>query len=388
MLAAAISLAGCSKSADNSGAEQKVHEDYESAYVEYVKENTSYFERGMVLCDLNADNIPELFSVEDSEDVLAVTYHMYDTEAGALSANDSIATYVDINRFIEPTGFYMNPTYFFGLYENKKTGNLALINSKGAPDGQDIFDVIQYDGKELTVLKHGVEDMIGHSWPIDEARDEIMADYRLSDKKIFSKILLRGSYDGENPTVDIEPELKDLIAQFKEADYTIDYHKAPEGEFWCYIRDVDLEKKEIELIPAATITADEYKKAMESDKLVKINGEEMSIQIDEFALKEYGIVGLHRMPDITHTFYEPSEHNPESVVRGYMGNAPVKVSIGDDLMVKCGLCRTPALEQLCGKSSHTSEEFFGNYAALSNKNYYKALVKDGVLKELNQIYRE
>lgn len=364
---------------DNDGETKTEPVDYETAYLEYIENNVQYFTRGMMLCDLNDDDIPELFSIAYDEEGDLVYYHELKDGKVIAPSDTTVKTYIDISNLIKPTTFFENPWYFMGIYKNKETGQKALINSIGEGSEDDRFDVIAYDGETLVLKDEGVKRMDGYIWPIDEKRDSVMCNYELSEDKLYTSFLLRGEFGGEYGNDPVET-LKGLIADFEKGDNSIEYDEATDGEFLCYIR--NMTETEMELIPVAYINYEEYQKAINSDNMFELNGEMMNIQIDEIDYEEYGYIYLHQMPDFTYTFYEPEEGEP-SVIEGYSGNKPVKVKLSDDLIIKY-----PKVYSKEGKDTYTLDEYLPRYGELTLQHYHNAVIKNNELVLLDVIYTE
>ena len=359
--------------------------DYKTIYLEYIKENVSYFSRGLILCDLNEDEIPELFSIQYGEQGDLLQFHELKENKVTKPSENSPKTYIDISNLIANKSFYTSPENFFGIYRNKVTGEKAIINSIGAPDGEDVFDIIIYNGNEFVIKDEAVKEYSDDNgfihWEIAEKRDLIMQKYQYENETIISHCLLRGEY-GEMS--DISSAVEELIEEWENSNKILTIsHEIKDKDFYCYIHNVNLENNQIELIPATEITFEDYTKAMDSDRLVNINGEDFSIQFDENLYNEYGIAYLHQMPWFDYKFDVPTENYPSAVIEGYTNQTPILVKFDGDFKVD-SFTKNDMSEYTQVPVLNYFEEFAQNY----NGGYYKAQVENGKLTYLFAVYRQ
>lgn len=372
---------------------QKSH-DYETAYLDYIDDNVEYFSRGMLLCDLNDDGIPELFSIAYDENGDLVRYHEFKDGVVTEPSENSVKTYIDINNLIQPTNFYENTTNFFGLYKNKSTGQKALINSIGDGSENDVFDIIIHEDDRVCLNDEGVKSIEGYSWSVSEKRDYIMINYEVVEGELYAEYRLRGEFGSENGA-DASLTLKALIDEFEQGRKDVKYDKASDGEFFCYIKNIDLENDEITLIPVASITYEEYEDARNSEGLVTVNGEEMSIQTDENSYQEFGEVQLFQMPWFEYWFNPPTAESPISIIRGYRGNTPVKVKMSKNLKIRYGVDgeydadgNPIGYETLEREKEYSMEEYISHYAEYNMHSYYKAVIENDEIIYLDVFYSE
>ena len=200
------------KSESNKAESNKGTIDYRTIYLEYIKENVSYFSRGLILCDLNEDEIPELFSIQYGEEGDLLQFHELKENSIAKPSENSPKTHIDINNLIANKTFYTSPENFLGIYRNKVTGKKAIINSIGASDGEDVFDIITYNGDEFVIEDEAVKEYSDDNgfihWDIAEKRDLIMQNFQYENETMISHCLLRGEY-GEMS--DISSAAEELI---------------------------------------------------------------------------------------------------------------------------------------------------------------------------------
>ena len=205
---------------------------------------------------------------------------------------------------------------------------------------------------------------------------------------------MRDEFGGEYGSDPVE-SLKGLIEDFKKSETSTKYDKTTDGEFFCYIRNINLSDNEIELIPAASINYEEYNNAINSDKMFTLNGETMSIQLDDFLYSEYGIAHLYQMPSFEYQFYVPTEDYPTSVIEGYIGNTPIKVKMSSDLKIRYGVSGeydidgTPMGYETLGRNQEYSiSEYITHFAEYNMGSYYKAVIKNNELEFLDVMYDE
>lgn len=342
---------------------------YEKLYLEYVKNNTEYFTKGVILCDLNDDSIPELFSVENNSESKKDNYMGYDflfyheLKDGVVihPTDSSIKSCLRVNDLMQPNTFFEDTYQFFGIYRNTTTGKKALINHTEC--NNDMFDVISFEENRLVL---NLEDVL--------CTDEVMGNYRLVQGEWYA------AYVFENT---IEDTLQTLIDDFKAKNRQVKYDNTSDGKIECHIRDVDLEKNEIELVPVSYITYDEYIDAINSDKKYFLNGHEYDIYIDEYDYTEFGTVYLRREPDIVYGFECPSEEYPVSEIGNYFGNIPIKVKFSNDMKIKFSY-RTQDYE---GKNEYNVREYFSDFSEYMD-GLYKAFIKNNKLIYLEHIYHE
>lgn len=373
------------KSESDKTKSDKVTTDYKTLYLEYIKENVSYFSRGLTLCDLNEDGIPELFSIQHSEKGDLLQFHELKGDKMTKPTENSPKSYIDISNLIGNKSFYTSPENFLGIYRNKVTGEKAIINSIGAPDGEDVFDIITYNGVELAIKDEAVKEYSDDNgfihWEIAEKRDLIMQKYQYENEIIISHCLLRGEY-GEMS--DISSAVNELIEEWENSNKILTIsHEIKDKDFYCYIHNVNLENNQIELIPATEITFEDYTKAMASDRLVNINGEDFSIQFDENLYNEYGIAYLHQMPWFDYKFDVPTENYPSAVIEGCTSRTPLRVKFDEDFKVD-SFTKNDMSEYTQVPVLNYFEEFAQNY----NGGYYKAQVENGKLTYLFAVYRQ
>ena len=381
----------CNKDADETTM-IKQKNDYKAAYLEYIK-NNDYFNRGMMLCDLNDDGVPELFSITYTEEGDLITYHKFNEDSGTVTEKSSVKTYIDVSELIKSSTFYENPLNFIGIYKNKSSGCKALINSVSNGNWDDRFDIIFFD-RELKIKNEGVKAPAENSFQLATKRDIVMNEYELSDDALYSRFLVRGEYGGkygEDPAV----ALSELIEEYESKKNKVVFEEAENGEMFCYVRNISLSDNEIELIPVAYISLEKYQKSMDSDKLVNINGEAMSIQYDEVVLGGCGIANLVQSPYFKYEFDVPTEQHPVSVIEGYRGNTPVKIKMSPNLKIRYGVLGeynangTPVGYETLGRSrDYAVSEYIPYFARYCMGSYYKAFIEDGELIFLDVLYDE
>ncbi len=361
--------------------------DYETPYLEYIESQYEYFNRGILLCDLNDDNVPELFSIAYDTEGDKLMYHQLQ-EDGTVIAKEDIATYIDSMQFVDPSTFFETPRLFFGIYKNKTTAQKALINSNIGYENRDVFDVITFEGDSVVLKSEGVTDLS----TVDKKRDEIMSCYEVSEKTYELSYLLRGEFGGEhgnNPVAGMQ----EAIEQFKEKQ-TPEYASAVDGELECYIKSINLSDNEMILVPVAYVTYEAYTNAKEGEKFITINEDEMSLQYDENLAEEQGIAHLFQMPWMDYAFEIPTEEYPESVLQDYFCNTPMKVKISKDCKIRYGVTgiydengNPTGYETLGRKPEYTVSEYLPHYAEYSMGSYYKATIKNNELVSIDVMYR-
>lgn len=367
---------------------KKENVDYKKIYLEYIKENVSYFSRGLILCDLNEDKIPELFSIQyneqDNDKGDLLQFHELKGDKMTKPSGSSPKSYIDVSNLIDNNSFYTSPRNFLGIYRNKVTGEKAIINSIGSPDGMDIFDIITYNGNEFAIKDEAVTEYNDDNgfiyWEIDEKRDLIMQKYQYENETIISHFLSRGEYGETN---DISYQVKELFKKWENNKNLNTSNEIKNRDFYCYIHNVNFENNKIELIPATEITLEDYTKAMSSDKIVNINGEDFSIQFDENLYKELGFAYLYQMPWFHYQFNVPTENHPSTVIKGYTNQTPILAEFDKDFMVD-GFTKNNMSEYTQVPISDYFKEFAQNY----NGGYYKAQIENGKLTYLFAVYRE
>jgi len=377
---------------EKTGSENKEALGYEDIYLDYIDNNKDYFERGMMLCDLNDDGIPELFSLGDNEEGTIACYHEY-TDGKIISpGEESIKTYIDLDSLIKAETFFENTGNFLGVYKNNTTGELAFINSGSDPDGKDIFDIISFENGKLSLKDESIKNLEQSATNPVRKRDEIMVDYAPIDG-LYSSYILKGELDGDNPAGDAKEMLEKLIEEFKTGK-NVSYGEMKDSEVYCYIKDIDVDNSEIVVVPAEKITYDEYEKAFNSDKIINVNGEDMSIQLDEVLYEEYGIAYLYRMPWFEYQFYVPTEEYPESIIEGYLGNKPVKLKLSDEAKVRYGVLgydetgEVNGYETLERNEEYSVSEYKAHYAEYSMGSYYKAVIENNEVVCLDVMYHQ
>ena len=374
-----IGFSGCSPAQNPPKEESKEAESvfqYEPIYLEYVKDHYEYFTKGMLLCDLNDDKIPELFSISYEVDGTRMMYH--ELKDDKLVPKQSVTSYINIDNLIRPTTFFESPRYFLGIYENKTTGQKALINSYA--DDEDIFDIITYQDDTVVIAHEGVTDPTENE-NHDSKRDQIMIQYEVSDDSLEYSYLLRGEFGGEHGN-DPAYALQETIDSFKKGPEEPKYAPVTDGKIDCYIRSISLSDKEMVLVPAAYITYEDYLNAKENGEFIVLNGEDLSLQYDETVAKETGVAGLHQMPYSSYYFDIPTKEFPKSVIRGYLGNTPIKVKLNENTkIIDEGY---DAMGR--GKPEYTVSEYLPHYADYYMLNYCEALIENNEVVSLKILY--
>ena len=367
--------------------------DYEPIYLEYIKENSDFFSRGMILSDLNDDKVPELFSIAYDEEGDLLQYHELKDGAVITSNENAVKTYIDPSSQIRPATYFERPGDFFGVYNNKTTGEKAIINSIADGSEKDILDIITFEDGKLVLKKEGIKAAVENRWNIQERRDSVMRDYELVEDGYYSYCLIKGNLgEGELTPEEVFVELNN---GFKSQKQPGEYENIKDDEFYCYIRNISLTEGKIDLIPVEYISYDEFKKAIDGDRIVTVNGEEMSIKTDDlYEYKKLLIARLYAMPWFEYIFDVPTEENPDSIIEGYMGNNTVKVKISKDLKIRYGVLGynedgTPSDYETLGRNQeYKVEEYLPHFAEFGMGSYYKATVKNGEIVYLDVLYHD
>ena len=365
-----------------------------SVYAKYMKENGHYFSRGMMLCDLNDDKIPELFSIAYDESGDVVYFHGIKGNKVVAPRENSPKTYVDIYNLVRPTTFFEDPGHFIGIYKDRKSGQKVIINSIAAYSEADRLDIISFDGKKPVFKDEGVKAAVEETWPVLERRDLVMANYELCQDKLFTKFLIRGEFSeasGNSPIT----ALKELMDEFRKSGTAEEAGSLENEEFYCYIKNIDMANKEITLIPAAKISYEEYAKAMNNSGFHTLNGETMVIQENEAMVSEQGVSTLYAEPGIEYQFSPPAPGGVPSVISGYIGMPPVKAKISNNLKVRYGVLgeydengEPTGYESLGRETELTINDYVSKYATYTMGSYFKAYVKGGKLVILDVFYKQ
>ena len=219
--------------------------------------------------------------------------------------------------------------------------------------------------------------MTDNRWALDERRNEVMKNYELVDNGYYCDVLPRGMYAMYTLPVALDSVKTGIEALESGADSV--YGEMTDGEVPCYVRNVDLEKMEIELVPMTAISYEQYIKAMESDRIVELEGEMFIIQYDGQLTEDTDLLTLFGLPGQHYAFYEPTAEKPVSVIHNMRKKAPVKLKISKDIEFV-----TEASSEVC---SMAIDDYFSNYAVNYNGGYYSATVADNEVVELKLNYR-
>ena len=381
-----LGFTGCTPQNEKSPNSQKEIVDYETPYLEYVSDHVEYFSRGMILCDLNDDEVPELFSISYEPEGDRLLYHEF--KDGKVSPKHKVTSYINLNNLIHSTTYFEDTRNFFGIYENKATGQKVLINSVMENDISSLFDIITFEEKELALTSKS-EDVTENG---NSKRDEIMSQYEVSKELPVTSYLLRGEFGGEYG-IDPAATLKGIIEEFKSEKAPTEYAPVTDGEFDCYIQDINLTNNEMVLVPAAYITLEEYTKAKENNELLTINGEETSLQYDEVLATEQGIAHLYQLPWFSYSFEIPTEEHPKSLLNDYLGNTPMKVKMSENTKIRYGVLGTynedgtpTGYETLGRKQEYTVSEYLPHYAEYNMGSYYRAIIKNNEVVSIDVMY--
>lgn len=362
---------------------------YKQVYKEYIKNSVaagedSFFSRGFILCDLNDDNIPELFSVRYGYDSNEIFFHEYKNSEMIAPTEASPKFCIDEYKLFKKYTFHENTTSFINVFYNKKTGKKALINANYYDDTGDVFDIITY-GEDGYNIKDKSEKNLEN---MRANRDTVMSYYKLLENELITGILPRGILNWGTAEVTLD----ELFEEFENRTNTIEYDTVSDGEFDCYVRNVDLENKEIELFPAAHITYEEFEIIKDSKELYTINDENFALHLDEFLYNELGIATFHSMPIYEYQFNVPNEENEKSVIEKYTGNKPVKLKFSENFKVRYGVLgydengNPTDYESIGGKESFTADEYFPHFAEYEMLNYCKAVVQNNEIICLDVLY--
>ncbi|MBQ7096682.1 MAG: hypothetical protein IJN96_01250 [Clostridia bacterium] len=158
----------------------------------------------------------------------------------------------------------------------------------------------------------------------------------------------------------------------------------------CFVKNVDLEKRKIEIVPALEISYDEYMKAITSNKVINMNNETFSI--DNSTADEDGCCFLRDSSGASYTFFEPTRDNEKSIVYKYMKKDSVVLEMSDELEIRYGVLgfdntgKPTGYETAGRKMSYTPDEYFPNLREYTFGYYYKAEIENGKLNVLNDMY--
>lgn len=398
MVAMAIALSICvyfGVFTDNSGDEGAATdisdkaEVYTDAYTEYAESNPASFGEGMMLCDINGDDIPELFSMHSSQSAMILKYYKF--ADGVVSLYEELDEIVfDCALITEPATFCESPRSFVGLYKNKNTAERVLISSCITTDDsgyrKDNFFIVSFDGADMKVSDKSANIADNGIRSADIRRDEIMAEYELIEGGIH--------YAHSHGEIIDDPRetLYSLISKY-ESDSPLAYGELADGDYYCYVKDINLAAGKAVLVPAQNMTFKEFSKAMDGNRIVKINDESMSIQINEREYSETDRAYLYAAHGRVYSFVTPTEDSPESVIEGYMRRRHVKVDITDDTIVRYGVLGYDAdgnptgYETLGREEAYSLRGYMDYFARYSMGGYCKAVVRGGQLKYLDILYR-
>lgn len=346
---------------------EKIYEDYLERKIRESEPDAGDFSKGMFLCDLNEDGVPELFSIDWDDH--AVRFHQFkDGEMIEPKYKDG-EFYVDGDSVILERSYFTNPRDFMGVYRNRETGKTALISSVMTTENQQRFDIITYDGNELSVRDAEKE---------GKSRKEIMRNYEFVEGSVHGSYLMRGTYQMYQLDT-AKATLKEHIEEFENAERP-SYSKAGDGEGDYYLNDVQMSKNEIVIAPVAEITLEQYQKAInsENDNTVEINGETYGVRFDEGAYANNGSVILYDMAGNEMYFEEPTEDYPVSKINGLSGE-PVTAKITDDTRLV-----TAASSE---EEEKAVEEFFNNFEDEYNGSYFRITIKNNEVVEMYLTYR-
>lgn len=323
---------------------------------------------GMGLYDLDEDFVPELFILTDDGQNHCLLINTY--KNGEITDNiDKIILSNEKKDIIKNCTFYENPKNFFSIYRNKISNNLAFISKFYNSDS---FSVSTFVNGNLLV-----ENIYG------ESTDKIMADYTFVEKNLIS-YFPRTLFEREVAEVTLN-EMFEKYEEYKKEKVT--YENAKDGEFFCYIKDINKEDKEILLIPMSEISYEDYTKAVENDHLYNLNGEEYSIKHYEDSKYLYSIM------DITYPFKEPTKDSPSSLIEYYYDNTPLKAKFKNNTKVQYGVLgydeksKPTDYETLGRKKSMNLKDFIEKYEEYSFGGYYKATIKNNKLIKLDVLYK-
>lgn len=364
---------------------------YTDAYIEYSDNNPEAFCEGIILCDINGDDIPELFSIHGTQTVSALKYYqLKDGKVSPYTEFDNLL--FDTALITEPATFHEDCHSFAGLYKNRNTGERVLISScviesdssENSRRDENKLAIISFDGENMTV-SDGIEESVKSKNSDDVNLDEIMANYELIDGGLYYAYSQTGVID--NP----RESLYSLITKF-EGGSGIVYGRVDNGGFYCYVKDVNLTDGKAVLVPAQEISFKEYSEAMAGNRVLKVNNESMSIQPSEDS--DVAAAILYAEQGRTYTLNIPTEDKPKSVVEDYRKKRPVKVDINDETIVRYGIVDydendVPLDYKTNDKESeYTLSDYMNNYSEYSMGGYYKAVIKEGKLQYLDVIYKK
>jgi len=358
---------------DKDALSKNMEKDINEVYYEYIDSNARFFDSGMLMCDLNEDGIPEIFSLTSSEnDLTSLIFHEF-KEGKVKKLSDTVpVSHVDLGILIKEKTFYFNPLHFAGVYRNKITNKKAIIISSLFNDGKDVFDIITYDGNSLQIEnKYDSVLKFEKGVAIYNKIDEIMINYELCDDKLYSKVQLQGLVDAGS----VKATYDELLKEFKSGKGT-EFGEIINGEVECYIRNINVKDNEIELVPVEKISYEEYKNAVDNNGTYKINGE--SASIENVNLYDGNV---YMMPHYSYYFEIPQNPGEESVIESYFGNKPFKVKMSEDFKI----IYENFLSENC-LEEYSIEEYLPMYAARKMNNYTVAQIDNGVISSLKILY--
>ncbi|MBR2476734.1 MAG: hypothetical protein IKB50_01215 [Clostridia bacterium] len=364
-------------------------EVYTKAYTDYAQNNPDTFGEGMLLCDINGDDIPELFSMEKSGSAMIMKYHKF--------ADGVVFPYEDLGEIVfdcalitEPATFCESPRSFIGLYRNRNTGERNLIVScitdNDSGYREDNFCIVSFDGGTMTVSDKSANISEDGIRSADSRRDEVMVDYELIEGGLHFAHSHNSIIDDPRET------LYSLISKFG-SESPLAYGELADGDYYCYVKDIDLATCKAVIVPTQQITLKEYSTAINGNRIVKINDESMSIQINEKEYDETGRAYLYAENGRVYSFVTPTEESPESVVEGYMRRRHVMVNISDNTIVRYGVLGYDAdgnptgYETLGREEVYSIRGYMSNYARYSMGGYCKVVIRGGEIQYLDVLYR-
>ncbi len=351
---------------------------FDYVYHEYIDANAQYFDAGMVLCDLNEDGFPEVFSLTHTEESLtALIFHEFKDGKIVKPSNSTPMAHADTDSLIKETTFWLAPKYFTGVYRHKDTKEKSIIISAMNYDEQSVFDIITYDGNKLRI-EHRADEIRNNNNGLSffEKLDRIMINYELCNERLYSGVQLRGAVDSESVKATFD-QLKEEFTRGKGIEYT----EVLNGEVECYIRNINMAEKEIELIPVSKITYEEFEKAKSNGGAFRLNNEDAKIIWNNENIYD---AEVYMMPGFSYYFEAPLDPGDESLISEYFGNKPFKVKMGEDFRIiyePAELLGNPLM-----KDEYSMEEYLPQYASLKMLNCCVAQISDEEISSLKILY--
>lgn len=158
----------------------------------------------------------------------------------------------------------------------------------------------------------------------------------------------------------------------------------------CYVKNVDLDERKIEIVPTLEISYDEYMKAITSNKVINMNNEIFSI--DNSDVDEVGYCYLWDSSGTSYTFLEPTKENEKSIIYKYMKKDSIILEMNNDLKIRYGVLGFDNMDKPIGYESagrkilYTPDEYFPNFREYTFGYYYRAEIENGKLHVLNDMF--